>query len=165
MKKVLFIDRDGTIIREPANFQVDSFEKLEFVPRAITSLAAIARDLDYEFVMVTNQDGLGTDSLPEETFFPVHDLMMRTLGGEDIEFADVLIDRSFERENAPTRKPRTGLLTRYLSAGYDLANSFVIGDRGTDVELARNLGCKAIFLRNENFDPPTSDAVLAKIAD
>lgn len=165
MKKVLFIDRDGTIIREPADFQVDSFEKLEFVPGAITSLAAITRELEYDFVMVSNQDGLGTKSLPEERFFPVHDLIIRTLAGENIKFAEVLIDRSFEHENAPTRKPRTGLLARYLSGGYDVVNSFVIGDRGTDVELARNLGCKAIFLRNENFEPPAGDTTVAKIAN
>jgi len=165
MKKVLFIDRDGTIIREPADFQVDSIEKLNFVPGVVTSLAAVARELDFEFVMVTNQDGLGTASFPEENFFPVHDLIMRTLAGENIEFADVLIDRSFNHENASTRKPRTGMLTRYMSDGYDLANSFVIGDRVTDVELARNLGCKAIFLRNENFEPPVGDSVVAKIAD
>ena len=163
MKKVLFIDRDGTIIREPADFQVDSIEKLEFLPGAITSLAAIARELDYELVMVTNQDGLGTESLPEANFFPVHDLVMRTLAGENIEFAEVLIDRSFEHEVAPTRKPRTGMLTHYLSGDHDLANSYVIGDRFTDVELARNLGCKTIFLRNENFDLPASD--IAKIVD
>ena len=165
MKKVLFIDRDGTIIREPADFQVDSFEKLEFMPGAITSLAAIARELDYELVMVTNQDGLGTESLPEENFFPVHELMIRILAGENIQFAEVLIDRSFESENASTRKPRTGLLTRFLSDGYDLANSFVIGDRVTDVELARNLGCKAVFLLNKNFDPPTGECVIAKAAE
>ena len=165
MKKVLFIDRDGTIIREPDNFQVDSFEKLEFVPGVITSLAAIARELDYEFVMVSNQDGLGTESLPEENFFPVHDLVMRTLAGENIRFADVLIDRSFERDNAPTRKPRTGMLTKYRSDDYDLVNSYVIGDRETDVELARNLGCRAIFLRNQNFDPPVDNGVIAKTAD
>lgn len=165
MKKVLFIDRDGTIISEPADFQVDSIEKLDFVPGVISSLAAIVRETDFELVMVTNQDGLGTDSLREEDFFPVHDLIMRTLAGENIEFADVFIDRSFEHENAPTRKPLTGILTRYLSGGYDLANSYVIGDRITDVELARNLGCKAIFLRNKNFDPPKTDDVLAQVAD
>jgi imidazoleglycerol-phosphate dehydratase/histidinol-phosphatase len=163
MKKVLFIDRDGTIIREPADFQVDSIEKLEFLPGAITSLAAITRDLDYELVMVTNQDGLGTESLPEANFFPVHDLVMRTLAGENIEFAEVLIDRSFEHEQAPTRKPRTEMLTHYLSGDHDLANSYVIGDRATDVELAHNLGCKAIFLRNENFAPPTHK--ILQIAD
>jgi imidazoleglycerol-phosphate dehydratase / histidinol-phosphatase len=165
MKKVLFIDRDGTIIREPADFQVDSIEKLEFVPGVISSLAAIARETDFELVMVTNQDGLGTDSLPEKDFFPVHDLIMRTLTGENIEFADVFIDRSFEYEHAPTRKPLTGMLTRYLSDGYDLANSYVIGDRVTDVELAQNLGCKAIFLRNGNFDPPKNDNVVMNVAD
>ena len=165
MKKVLFIDRDGTIIREPSDFQIDSFEKLEFVPGAITALSAIARELDYELVMVSNQDGLGTESLPEENFFPVHDLIIRTLAGENIEFAEVLIDRSFDHENAPTRKPRTGMLTRYFSDVYDLGNSYVIGDRATDVELARNVGCKAIFLHSENFDAPVNDDAIAKIAD
>jgi imidazoleglycerol-phosphate dehydratase/histidinol-phosphatase len=165
MKKVLFIDRDGTIIREPDDFQVDSFEKLEFVPGAITALAAIARELDYELVMVSNQDGLGTGSFPKESFFPVHDLIMRTLAGENIRFAEVHIDRSFDHENAPTRKPRTGMLTGYMSEGYDLANSFVIGDRTTDIELALNLGCKAIFLRNPNFDAPVGDVAVAKVAN
>ena len=165
MKRVLFIDRDGTIIREPSDFQIDSFEKVEFVPGVITSLSAIARELDYELVMVTNQDGLGTESFPEEAFLPVHDMVMRTLSGENIRFAEVLIDRSFEHENASTRKPRTGMLTRYMSDEYDLANSFVIGDRVTDVELARNLASKAIFLQNENFDPPVDNSVVAKVAN
>ena len=152
MKKVLFIDRDGTIIKEPADEQIDSFEKLEFYPGAISNLAKIARELQYELVMVTNQDGLGTDSFPEDTFWPAHNLMMKTLEGEGIRFSEVLIDRSFPAENAPTRKPRTGLLTHFIKGNYDLKNSFVIGDRKTDVELAENLGAQAIFISEEKSD-------------
>jgi len=151
MKKVLFIDRDGTLIVEPPeDFQVDSLEKLRFVPGAISQLRKIAEELDYELVMVTNQDGLGTSSFPEDTFWPAHNRMMETLEGEGIRFAAVHIDRTFERDNAPTRKPRTGMLTAYLQGGYDLAGSFVIGDRKTDVELAKNLGAKAIFIGSES---------------
>jgi imidazoleglycerol-phosphate dehydratase/histidinol-phosphatase len=157
MKKVLFIDRDGTLIYEPEDFQIDSFEKLKFLPQAITSLAKIARETNYELVMVTNQDGLGTESLPEENFYPVHNLILQILASEGIEFADVFIDRSFARENKPTRKPATGMLTKYLGGEYDLENSFVIGDRETDVELAKNLGAKAIFIKNSNFEPPESE--------
>lgn len=149
MKKVLFIDRDGTIITEPADEQIDSFEKLEFYPGAISNLAQIAKELDYELVMVTNQDGLGTDSFPEDTFWPAHNLMMKTLEGEGIQFSEVLIDRSFPADNAPTRKPRTGMLTHFMKGNYDLKNSFVIGDRPTDVELAKNLGAQAIFISSE----------------
>ncbi len=152
MKKVLFIDRDGTIIKEPADEQIDSFEKLEFYPSAISNLAKIATELDYELVMVTNQDGLGTDSFPEDTFWPAHNLIMKTLEGEGISFAEVLIDRSFPADNSPTRKPRTGLLTHYIKGNYDLKNSFVIGDRKTDVELAENLGSKAIFISDSTSD-------------
>jgi imidazoleglycerol-phosphate dehydratase/histidinol-phosphatase len=152
MKKVLFIDRDGTIIKEPEDEQIDSFEKLEFYPGAISNLARIAKELDYELVMVTNQDGLGTDSFPEDTFWPAHNLMVKTLEGEGIRFSEVLIDRSFPADNAPTRKPRTGLLTHYMKGNYDLKNSFVIGDRKTDVELAKNLGSKAIFISDEEAD-------------
>lgn len=152
MKKVLFIDRDGTIIKEPADEQIDSFEKLEFYPGAISNLAKIATLLDYELVMVTNQDGLGTDSFPEDTFWPAHNLMMKALEGEGIRFSEVLIDRSFPADNAPTRKPRTGLLTHYIKGNYDLQNSFVIGDRKTDVELAKNLGAKAIFISDQKAD-------------
>lgn len=159
MKKVLFIDRDGTLIYEPEDFQIDSFEKLRFLPQAITSLGKIARETDYELVMVTNQDGLGTESLPEENFYPVHDLMMRVLASEGIEFADVFIDRSFAHENKPTRKPGIGMLGKYLNGEYDLENSFVIGDRQTDVELAKNLGAKAIFIKNSNFDLPETETV------
>ncbi|MBL0330366.1 MAG: bifunctional histidinol-phosphatase/imidazoleglycerol-phosphate dehydratase HisB [Bacteroidetes bacterium] len=148
-KKVLFIDRDGTLIWEPpADFQIDSFEKFKFLPGVITWLGKIVRELDYELVMVTNQDGLGTDSFPENTFWPVQNLMVQTLESEGIVFAEICIDRTFEKDNAPTRKPNTGLLTKYLSGKYDLKNSFVIGDRLTDVKLAKNLGAKAIFITN-----------------
>lgn len=147
MKKALFIDRDGTIIREPADEQIDSFEKLSFVPRVIKNLGFIRQNLDYEFVMVSNQDGLGTASFPEDTFWPCHNLMLHTLEGEGITFDNILIDRSFPADNAPTRKPRTGLLTAYMDGSYDLQACFVIGDRATDVELAKNLGCKAIYLQ------------------
>ncbi|WP_194851026.1 bifunctional histidinol-phosphatase/imidazoleglycerol-phosphate dehydratase HisB [Nonlabens antarcticus] len=147
MKKVLFIDRDGTIVKEPpTDYQLDSFEKLEFLPQAITQLHRIARELDYELVMITNQDGLGTDSFPENTFWPVHNLMMNVLESEGVTFSEVLIDKSFPEQNATTRKPQTGLLTHYIKGNYDLANSFVIGDRNSDMELAKNLGCKGIQL-------------------
>jgi imidazoleglycerol-phosphate dehydratase / histidinol-phosphatase len=156
MKKILFIDRDGTIIKEPPeDFQVDSFEKLEFIPGAISTLKKIREKLDYMFVMVTNQDGLGTGSFPEETFWPAHNKMLRILEGEGVVFDQILIDNSFEHENMPTRKPRTGLLEHYMKGAYDLKNSFVIGDRPTDIQLARNLGAKAIFLhesKNESAD-------------
>lgn len=149
-KKVLFIDRDGTLVIEPPiDYQLDSLEKLVFYPKVFRNLGFIRSKLDFEFVMVTNQDGLGTSSFPEETFWPAHNLMLRTLEGEGITFDEILIDRSFPEENAPTRKPRTGLLTKYLNnPEYDMAGSFVIGDRPTDVELAANLGCRAIYLQN-----------------
>lgn len=148
MKKVLFIDRDGTLVIEPpVDYQLDAFEKLTFYPGMLRNLSFIRSKLDYEFVMVTNQDGLGTPSFPEETFWPVHNLVMKTLEGEGITFDDVQIDRSFPEDHAPTRKPRTGMLGKYLTGDYDLANSWVIGDRATDVELAKNLGCKAILLQ------------------
>ncbi|ACT94142.1 bifunctional histidinol-phosphatase/imidazoleglycerol-phosphate dehydratase HisB [Dyadobacter fermentans] len=150
MKKVLFIDRDGTIIVEPpTDFQVDSLEKLEFLPKAISALRKIAEETDYELVMVTNQDGLGTSSFPEDTFWPAQNKMVKTLEGEDVRFADVHIDRSFPEDNLPTRKPGIGMLTSYFSNEYDLANSYVIGDRLTDVQLAVNLGAKAILFRSE----------------
>jgi len=146
-KKVLFIDRDGTLILEPpVDYQVDSLEKLEFYPGVFTGLTKIVSQLDFELVMITNQDGLGTDSFPEDTFWPSHNKMMKAFSGEEIEFAEVCIDRSFPHENAPTRKPGTALLGKYFSEEYDLENSFVIGDRWTDVELAKNLNCKAIFI-------------------
>lgn len=150
-KRILFIDRDGTLVIEPpVDYQLDSFEKLEFYPKVMRNLGFIRAKLDFEFVMVTNQDGLGTPSFPEDTFWPVHNLMMKTLEGEGITFDDVCIDRSMPADNAPTRKPRTGMLTRYLNnPDYNLADSFVIGDRATDVELACNLGCRAILLQND----------------
>ena len=146
-KRALFIDRDGTIIVEPpVDYQVDSLEKLEFVPGAISALRSIA-ELDFELVMATNQDGLGTDSFPESTFLPAHRKMLATLEGEQVRFDDILIDRSMPEDNAPTRKPRTGMFARYLSGDYDMETSYVIGDRLTDMELARNLGAKGIFLQ------------------
>ena len=151
MKKVLFIDRDGTLVIEPPiDYQLDAFEKLEFYPKVFRNLHFVREKLDFEFVMVTNQDGLGTDSFPEDTFWPVHNLVMKTFENEGVTFDEVCIDRSFPEDNAPTRKPRTGMLTKYLNnPEYDLAGSFVIGDRYTDVELAKNLGCKAILLQED----------------
>ncbi|HMI03458.1 MAG TPA: bifunctional histidinol-phosphatase/imidazoleglycerol-phosphate dehydratase HisB [Pedobacter sp.] len=150
MKKVLFIDRDGTLIKEPEDEQIDSFAKLEFYPKALYYLSRIAAELDYTLVMVTNQDGLGTDSHPEENFWPVHNFIMDTFAGEGVIFSEVIIDKTFAHENAITRKPNTGLLQHFLNEGYDLANSFVIGDRLNDVVLAKNLGAKAIWLRNND---------------
>ena len=149
MKQVLFIDRDGTILVEPEDEQIDSFEKFQFVPGVIRNLHFIRTHLDFEFVMVSNQDGLGTDSYPEETFWPTHNLMLQTLKGEGIEFDDILIDRSFPEDNLPTRKPGTGMLTKYMQGDYDLENSYVIGDRETDAKLAENLGCKSLILSDE----------------
>ena len=150
MKKVLFIDRDGTIVIEPTDFQLDSLDKLEFYPKAFQYLAKIANELDYELAMVTNQDGLGTDSFPEDTFWPTQNFILRAFENEGVLFDDIFIDRSFPADNAPTRKPRTGMLTKYIdNPKYDLANSFVLGDRITDVALAKNLGAKAIFLKQQ----------------
>jgi imidazoleglycerol-phosphate dehydratase / histidinol-phosphatase len=151
MKRVLFIDRDGTLINEaPPTYQLDSFEKLTFYPAMFEYMGKIAREFDYELVMITNQDGLGTESFPEDTFWPLHNLVMKSLEGEGITFSKVLIDRTFPHENAPTRKPATGLVLDYLDKeAYDMENSFVIGDRITDVQLAKNLGCKAIWLNND----------------
>ncbi|MBS1636309.1 MAG: bifunctional histidinol-phosphatase/imidazoleglycerol-phosphate dehydratase HisB [Bacteroidetes bacterium] len=165
MKKILFIDRDGTLIREPADtFQIDSLEKLEFIPGCITALNKIALETDYLFVMVSNQDGLGTDSFPEETFRPAQQKLITTLAGEGVCFDSIIIDKTFEYENKPTRKPGTALLQQYLDGMYDLANSYVIGDRLSDLQLAANLGAKAIILRNElhTFDIP--DALQQNLA-
>lgn len=149
MLKILFIDRDGTIIVEPQpDQQVDSLEKLEFIPGAIYALARIARELDYMLVMVTNQDGLGTESFPEHTFWPAQDKMIKTLENEGVRFHAVHIDRSFPNDHLPTRKPGTAMLSGYMTGDFDLAGSFVIGDRLTDVQLALNLGAKSVFLRN-----------------
>ncbi|WP_264523934.1 bifunctional histidinol-phosphatase/imidazoleglycerol-phosphate dehydratase HisB [Flavobacterium sp. N502536] len=150
MKKVLFIDRDGTIVLEPENYQLDALEKVEFYPKAFQYLAKIANELDYELAMVTNQDGLGTDSFPEDTFWPTQNFILKAFENEGVLFDEIFIDRSFPEDNAPTRKPRTGMLTKYIdNPEYDLTNSFVLGDRLTDVELAKNLGAKAIFI-NDN---------------
>jgi imidazoleglycerol-phosphate dehydratase/histidinol-phosphatase len=150
MKKVLFIDRDGTLILEPEDEQIDSFQKLKFYPKALYYLSRIAAELDYMLVMVTNQDGLGTDAHPEANFWPVHNFIMETFEQEGVTFDEVIIDKTFPHENAPTRKPATGLLKHYFSDKYDLENSFVIGDRLNDVILAKNLGAKAIWLRNND---------------
>jgi imidazoleglycerol-phosphate dehydratase/histidinol-phosphatase len=149
-KKVLFIDRDGTIIREPVlTNQLDAFSKLEFYPHVFEYLAKIVKELDYDLVMVTNQDGLGTDAFPEESFWPIHDFVLKTFENEGIGFSEILIDRTFPHEKKDTRKPGIGMLKHYLAEeNYDVKNSFVIGDRLTDVELAKNLGCHAIFINN-----------------
>ncbi|MBS4044286.1 MAG: bifunctional histidinol-phosphatase/imidazoleglycerol-phosphate dehydratase HisB [Chitinophagaceae bacterium] len=151
MKKVLFVDRDGTIIKEvPPTYQIDSFDKLEFYPSVFYYLRMIAEELDYELVMVTNQDGLGTASFPEKTFWPVQDFIMHSLANENIHFSEVIIDKTLPEEKANTRKPATGLLTKYFNEhNYDLKNSFVIGDRITDMQLAKNLNCKGIWLKED----------------
>lgn len=160
-KRALFIDRDGTLVIEPpVDYQLDSFDKLEFYPKVIRNLYFIRKQLDFEWVMVTNQDGLGTPSFPEETFLPVHNLIMKTLKGEGIVFEDILIDRSFPEDNSPNRKPRTGMLGKYLSGDYDLENSYVIGDRPTDMELAYNLGAKGIWLHEAG---DTDEELLARM--
>ena len=155
MKKLLFIDRDGTIIREPADEQIDSFEKLQFVPRAISSLAFLRQHTDYEFVMVSNQDGLGTDAFPEDTFWPVQNFILDTLRGEGIIFDDILIDPHFPEDNAPTRKPSTGLVQKYIdNPDYDIAHSYVIGDRNTDRQFAANIGCGFLRINSAPSTPP-----------
>ena len=151
-KRILFIDRDGVIIKEaPPTYQLDSFSKLEFYPDMFCYLRKIATEMDFELVMVTNQDGLGTPSFPEDTFWPVHNVVINSLQNEAINFSDVFIDRTFPAEQAPTRKPGTGMLTKYLhNPDYDLVNSFVIGDRVTDMQLAKNIGCKGFWLNNDS---------------
>jgi len=151
MKRILFIDRDGTLIHEaPPTYQLDSFDKLSFYPQMFEYMGRIAREFDYELVMVTNQDGLGTDAFPENTFWPLHNLVMKSLEGEGIHFSAVHIDRSYPKDNAPTRKPGIGMLTGYLNTEkYDIENSYVIGDRITDIQLAKNLGCRGIWLNND----------------
>ena len=149
MKRVLFIDRDGTLIKEPADEQIDSFEKLIFYPKVFQYLSRIAKELDFEIVMITNQDGLGTKAYPEDIFWPVHNFVLKTFDSEGVIFKEQFIDRTFAKDNAPTRKPNIGLLTKYFSSDYDLENSFVIGDRLTDIELAKNLGAKGIFINDE----------------
>lgn len=161
MKKILFIDRDDTLIVEPPDQQIDSLEKLEFYPGVFRWLGKIARETDFMLVMITNQDGLGTSSFPEETFWPAHNKMLKTLQGEGIVFDDILIDRSFSHENKPTRKPGTAMLTKYLNASdYDLKNSFVIGDRVTDIQLAKNIGCLALVLDDGDLNAQIAEANL-----
>ncbi|MCQ2133376.1 MAG: bifunctional histidinol-phosphatase/imidazoleglycerol-phosphate dehydratase HisB [Bacteroidales bacterium] len=143
MKKAIFIDRDGTILLEPSDEQIDSLEKMEWVPGAISGLKALV-GLGYELVIVSNQDGLGTSSFPEDTYWPVQNKMLRTLEGEGVIFDDILVDRSFPEENLPTRKPGTGLLTKYMDGSYDLSASFVVGDRDSDMQLAANLGATGL---------------------
>jgi imidazoleglycerol-phosphate dehydratase/histidinol-phosphatase len=161
MKKVLFIDRDGTLVIEPpVDYQLDSLEKLEFYPGVFQNLVRIAKELDYLLVMVTNQDGLGTDSFPENTFWPSQNKIIQAFKNEGVEFHEILIDKSFPHENLPTRKPGTAMLTHYIKGDYDLENSYVIGDRLTDVKLAKNMGCKAIYIGKENCE----DAELTSIS-
>ena len=155
-QKILFIDRDGTIIKETSDEKIDAFEKVTFYPKSLTFLSKIASELNYKLVMITNQDGLGTTSFPENTFWPVHNFIIKTFENEGVTFDKIFIDKTFPSENANTRKPRTGLLTDYFSTDYDLKNSYVIGDRLTDVELAKNLGSKAIFI-NDNTNLGTSE--------
>lgn len=146
-ERLLFIDRDGTIIEEPEDEQIDSFAKLKFTRGVFGSMAFIRQHLDFKFVMVSNQDGLGTDSFPEDTFWPVHNFILQTLESEGVTFDDIKIDSHFPEDNSPMRKPGTGMLTEYMDTEkYDLANSYVIGDRETDAQLAENLGCKALIL-------------------
>ncbi|MEO5564631.1 MAG: bifunctional histidinol-phosphatase/imidazoleglycerol-phosphate dehydratase HisB [Chitinophagaceae bacterium] len=152
MKRILFIDRDGTLINEaPPTYQLDSFDKLVFYPHVFEYMGKIARELDYELVMVTNQDGLGTKSFPEDTFWPVQNMVMKSLEGEGVHFSKIHIDKTFPKDNAPTRKPGIGMFTEYLNnEKYDIPNSYVIGDRITDIQLAKNLGCKGIWLNNDS---------------
>ena len=161
MKRILFIDRDGTILREPEDEQVDSFEKFQFVPGAISALRFLRQHTDYMFVMVSNQDGLGTDSYPETDFWPTHNLMLDILRGEGVEFDAMHIDRSFPEDNLPTRKPGTAMLTEYLQGQYDIAHSWVIGDRATDAQLAQNLGCQAAILSDTTSWEKVTEMVFA----
>jgi imidazoleglycerol-phosphate dehydratase / histidinol-phosphatase len=160
MKQILFIDRDGTLVIEPpTDYQLDSFEKLEFFPGVFQFLGKIAKELNFKLVMVTNQDGLGTESFPENTFWPVHNFVLHSFKNEGIEFDEIIIDRTFEHENAPTRKPGTGLLTHYLNGDFDLENSYVIGDRLTDIQLAKNLGSKGILINVETQEKPSQQTI------
>ena len=150
MKRILFIDRDGTLIEEPADEQIDSFGKLKFVRGVFRNLHFIREHTDFEFVMVSNQDGLGTEAFPEDTFWPVHNFILQTLEGEGITFDEILIDPHFPEDNAPTRKPNTGLVEKYMkNPDYDIANSYVIGDRETDRQFAKNIGCQSLILSDE----------------
>ncbi|WP_347925861.1 bifunctional histidinol-phosphatase/imidazoleglycerol-phosphate dehydratase HisB [Pontimicrobium sp. SW4] len=161
MKRVLFIDRDGTLIKEPADEQIDAFDKLIFYPKVFQYMNKICKELDFEIVMITNQDGLGTEVYPENTFWPVHDFVMQSFKNEGVAFEEQFIDKTFAKDNAPTRKPNTGLLTKYFSKDYDLENSFVIGDRLTDVELAKNLNAKGIYI-NDNTNLGTEEITVKR---
>lgn len=152
MKKVLFIDRDGTILKEPADEQIDSFEKFVFLDGAISALSKIAKETDFVLVMVTNQDGLGTTSFPEDTFWPVQNKMLEILKAESVIFDDIFIDRSFPQDKSPGRKPGTAMLGKYIQGNYDLKKSFVIGDRDSDIQLAKNLGASAIYIGNKKME-------------
>jgi imidazoleglycerol-phosphate dehydratase/histidinol-phosphatase len=162
MKKVLFIDRDGTLIIEPPDEQIDSLEKLEYYPGVFTWLGKIARESDYELVIVTNQDGLGTNRYPEETFWPAHKKMITTFQNEGIVFSQTFIDRSLSSENLPTRKPGTAMLTGFLNGNYDLRNSYVIGDRVTDIQLAKNLGSKGILINDGSLRHKLNELAIAE---
>ncbi|OZV68510.1 bifunctional histidinol-phosphatase/imidazoleglycerol-phosphate dehydratase HisB [Winogradskyella aurantia] len=160
MKQVLFIDRDGTLaIEPPVDYQLDSFDKLEFFPGVFQYLGRIAKELNFKLVMVTNQDGLGTESFPEDTFWPVHNFLIQSLKNEGIDFHEEIIDKTFESDNASTRKPRTGLLTHYMNGDYDMGNSYVIGDRASDMELAKNLGAKGILINIETQEAQNPEAI------
>uniref|UniRef100_UPI003217CBAE bifunctional histidinol-phosphatase/imidazoleglycerol-phosphate dehydratase HisB n=1 Tax=uncultured Draconibacterium sp. TaxID=1573823 RepID=UPI003217CBAE len=169
MKKVLFIDRDGTLNFETEDEQIDAFEKLEFLPGVFRNMYNIQKNLDYELVMVTNQDGLGTDSFPEDTFWPVQNFILKAFENEGIIFDEICIDRSFPADNLPTRKPGTAMLTKYMEGDYDLTNSFVIGDRLTDIQLAKNLGAKGILINNgdlvEEMEKKELTGVCALVSD
>ena len=161
MKRVLFIDRDGTLIKESADEQIDAFDKLIFYPKVFQYMSKICKELDFEIVMITNQDGLGTEIYPENTFWPVHNFVVESFENEGVVFEEQFIDRTFAKDNAPTRKPNTGLLTKYFSKDYDLQNSFVIGDRLTDVELAKNLKAKGIYI-NDNTNLGTDEITVKR---
>jgi len=162
MKKALFIDRDGTLIFETEDEQIDSLEKLEYLPKVFRNMHFIAKNLSYELVMVTNQDGLGTASFPEDTFWPTHNKVLKAFENEGVVFDDILIDRHFPHDNAPTRKPGTGMMGKYLDGSYDLANSFVIGDRLTDIQLAKNLGAKGILINDGSLETELHEKGLAE---
>ncbi|MBC6410720.1 MAG: histidinol-phosphatase [Ekhidna sp.] len=162
MQPILFIDRDGTIIRETEDEKIEKVEKLDFLPELLYYLKKIKEEFDYLFVMVTNQDGLGTEAFPECEFWPVHNFIIRLLESEGIQFDAIHIDEHYEKDNHPNRKPGTGMLTAYMNGDYDLAHSFVIGDRATDVQLAKNLGCKAIYLNSAYSDTTTEAELMPK---
>jgi imidazoleglycerol-phosphate dehydratase/histidinol-phosphatase len=166
MKKILFVDRDGTLIKEPADYQIDRLEKFKFLPFVITALSEISKATDYELVMITNQDGLGTKGYPESNFWPYQELILKTLKGEEVNFVNIHIDRSFPEDNSHYRKPNIGMVEKYLEGEYDIENSFVIGDRWSDIQLAHNIGSKSILIAENTIDdkPAEIDATL-KVSD